>query len=219
MKWARICKPDDEVVIATKDGFATRFLSTDITPTSRTARGVRALSLRPGDCMADMDILKSSSSSSSSSSSNMLMKNKDDSSDKLIYSATHVLAVTEKGSGKRVPIAEFTTHKRGGKGSIIIKFKSKVGGGGMQLRKATTATGNILNNKKGISIKTGTSGGSDNINSGDALSCMRLCAAGDEVVLSTKKGAIIRQSVDNLSIQSRTATGMNMNTSAVYEDN
>jgi DNA gyrase/topoisomerase IV subunit A len=59
LKWARICKPDDEVVIATKDGFATRFLSSDIITTSRTARGVRALSLRPDDRMTDMDILKS----------------------------------------------------------------------------------------------------------------------------------------------------------------
>ena len=204
MKWARICKPDDEVVIATKDGFATRFLSTDVTPTSRTARGVRALRLRPGDCMADMDILKSSSNIKTLPTTMAIKKDKD-STDKLIYSATHILAVTEKGYGKRVPIDEFTTHRRGGKGSIIIKFKSKAGGGGMQLRKATTASGTILTTKKGKSTALATA--SDPINSGDALSCMRLCAAGDEVVLSTKKGTIIRQSVDNLSIQSRTATG------------
>ena len=71
----------------------------------------------------------------------------------------------------------------------------------------------------------------------DALRCMRICSpgmygliytykyncihiqmyyimhilhnvyTGDQVVLSTQKGTIIRQNVDDLSIQSRTATG------------
>ena len=41
-----------------RDGFASRFLCSDLTSTGRTSRGVRALNLRAGDSMADMDILK-----------------------------------------------------------------------------------------------------------------------------------------------------------------
>lgn len=41
----------------------------------------------------------------------------------------------------------------------------------------------------------------------DAVSCMRICRAGDEVVLSTSKGAVIRQKIDELGIQSRMTTG------------
>jgi DNA gyrase subunit A len=39
---------------------------------------------------------------------------------------------------------------------------------------------------------------------------MRVCREGDEIVLSTAKGTIIRQRVDDLSIQSRTATGVSI---------
>ena len=120
-----------------------------------------------------------------------------------LFSATHIFAVTEKGYGKRVPIDEFRTQRRGGKGTIIIKFKSKVGGGGIKLRKANTLEANFEMASSGA--LSSSSGGAAE---GDALSCMRLCSAGDEVVLSTKKGTIIRQRVDDLSIQSRTATGV-----------
>lgn len=62
LRWARICKSDEDILIATKDGFATRFSSMDLQSTSRTARGVRALNLREGDRMCDMDILNSNDS-------------------------------------------------------------------------------------------------------------------------------------------------------------
>lgn len=58
LRWARICKMDDEVLIATKDGFASRFQTSDMASTGRSSRGSRALILRNGDRMADMDILK-----------------------------------------------------------------------------------------------------------------------------------------------------------------
>lgn len=37
---------------------------------------------------------------------------------------------------------------------------------------------------------------------------MRVCFPGDEIALSTSKGTILRQSVNDLSIQSRYATGI-----------
>lgn len=86
----------------------------------------------------------------------------------------------------------------------IIKFKSKAGGGGIKLRKAASAEASF----EQTSLGAISSGGGAAAAEGDALSCMRLCSGGDEVVLSTKKGTIIRQRVDDLSIQSRTATGV-----------
>jgi DNA gyrase subunit A len=98
--------------------------------------------------------------------------------------ASYVLAVTEKGYGKRILIDEFKTQKRGGKGVTIIKFKTKAGGGNKALR------------------ESGLQG------DGDALSCMRICSPGDEVVISTSKGTVMRQRIDDISIQSRSATGV-----------
>jgi DNA gyrase subunit A len=42
----------------------------------------------------------------------------------------------------------------------------------------------------------------------DRVCCMRICRPGDEVVLSTARGAVIRQSLDGVSVQSRTARGV-----------
>jgi DNA gyrase/topoisomerase IV subunit A len=39
------------------DGFASRFKTSDLSETSRTSKGSRALKLRDGDEMADMDIM------------------------------------------------------------------------------------------------------------------------------------------------------------------
>ena len=96
---------------------------------------------------------------------------------------SYVLMVTEKGYGKRIELEEFKVQRKGGKGVTAIKFKDKAGGGGKIARKE---------------------GNSD----ADAVSCMRVCQEGDEVVLSTSKGTVIRQSVNYLAVQSRLATGV-----------
>ena len=170
LKWARRCKPNEEIIIATKDGHASRFSEADVTSTGRTSRGSTALSLREGDTMTDMDILPPS------------VNEKDEANP-----TSFLLAVTAKGYGKRIPIPEFLIQRRRGKGVIAIKFKDKVGGGGKAARVAGKLKGE-----------------------GDELKCMRVCSVGDEIVLSTAKGTIIRQRVDDLSIQSRTATGVSI---------
>lgn len=63
LKWARRCKLDEEVLIATKDGFATRFAAVELSSTGRQSRGVRAITLRDNDEMADMDILRTANKS------------------------------------------------------------------------------------------------------------------------------------------------------------
>ena len=42
----------------------------------------------------------------------------------------------------------------------------------------------------------------------DRIAGLRVCTDGDDVVMSTNRGTIIRQSIKNISIQSRTATGV-----------
>jgi len=179
LKWARRCNPEEEVLIATKDGFASRFTAADLSSTGRTSRGVRSLNLRDGDSMADMDILRPGAKKSLEGTTV-----DPNSSHQEVEVASYVLAVTEKGYGKRILIDEFKTQKRGGKGVTIIKFKTKAGGGNKVLRES------------GLQVD------------GDALSCMRICSPGDEVVISTSKGTVMRQRIDDISIQSRSATGV-----------
>ena len=160
--------PPFPLFIYCRDGFASRFTAADLTSTGRTSRGVRALKLREGDRMADMDILAATVVAESDTSHQQ-----------------YVLAVTEKGYGKRIPIDEFRTQRRGGKGVIAIKFKEKAGGGGKLARFAGRGKGEA-----------------------DALSCMRVCSESDEVVMSTVRGTILRQGVSDVSVQSRAATGV-----------
>eukprot|EP01041_Mallomonas_annulata_P001538 gene1538-2966_t len=169
LKWARRCQPGDEVIIATRDGFASRFAADDLVSTGRKSRGSRALRLREGDEMADMDIVRA----------NQLA------TDGLASEPLYLLAVTQRGYGKRMSVDEFRRQKRGCKGCIAIKFKPKAGGGG----RASRAEG-----------KSRTQA--------DALSCMRVCRAGDDVVLSTSRGTVLRQRVGDVSVQSRSATGV-----------
>lgn len=188
LRWARRCDPNEEILIATRDGFASRIPASGLRATGRTARGVRALNLRDGDLMADMDIVAPKLSgrlsgqvhnddhgNASAGRSSVDKKEQGD----------YVLAVTSRGFGKRVSISEFRTQRRGGKGVTCIKFKDRAGG-------------------------SRRNGGSSNSvhDSPDSLACMRACSAGDEIVLSTSKGNVIRQRVDDLSVQSRSATGV-----------
>ena len=162
LSWARRCQPEEQILIATKDGFASRFSTSDVSSTGRTARGCRALNLRDGDEMADFDIVPTTFSSSNEK--------------------YFILCVTEKGYGKRVEIDDLKLQRRGRKGVTVIKFKAKAGGG--------------------RTSKMSAEGGPD------ALSCMRICRESDEVVISTGKGTVVRQRVADMSVQSRSATGV-----------
>lgn len=97
--------------------------------------------------------------------------------------------------------------KRRGSGVTAIKFKDKAGGSPRVSRKDNNKLDNhedsglekLVDNKSIATISKKKS---------DALRCMRVCYPGDEIALSTSKGTIVRQCVDDLSIQSRTGTGV-----------
>ena len=100
-------------------------------------------------------------------------------------STSYALVVTERGYGKCVPVDLFHAQHRNIRGKIILKFKRKTVGG-----------------------KSGVGKGYAGAVVSDALSSMRVCNANDEVVISTSKGLVIRQRIADISKQSRTATGV-----------
>lgn len=96
-----------------------------------------------------------------------------------------MLVVTRKGYGKCVPADSFRVQNRRSKGALIVKFKSKAGGGGKKARSAGVPSEET-----------------------DAISNIRLCSADDQVVISTSKGTVIRQHIRAISVQKKTATGV-----------
>jgi len=82
------------IIIATHNGYAVRFIESSITPLGRTAMGVKALSLGKDDFVAGAALA-------------------DEDKDLLI--------ITEDGYGKRNSFDEYPLHRRGGKGVICQK--------------------------------------------------------------------------------------------------
>jgi DNA gyrase subunit A len=105
LKWCHRCKDGDDILIGSSRGMATRFGAEKLRPTGRTSRGVRAMKLRDGDTIADMNVLRGESENGK----------KD-----------FVLCVTSQGYGKRISTDEFRVTGRGLVGVIAIKFKKSL---------------------------------------------------------------------------------------------
>jgi DNA gyrase subunit A len=104
LKWCHPCRDGDDILIGSSRGMATRFQAAKLRPTGRTSRGVRAMKLRDGDTIADMNVLRGAVKGTT---------------DKKEY----VLCVTSQGYGKRICTDEFRSTGRGLRGVIAIKFK------------------------------------------------------------------------------------------------
>jgi DNA gyrase subunit A len=87
--WVKLTEGGDNLIVATKKGMAIAFREDDARVIGRTARGVRALKLKDGDCVIGMDILREG------------MK---------------VLTVSETGYGRLSEIDDYRIQNRGGSG-------------------------------------------------------------------------------------------------------
>lgn len=86
-------------------GFVSRLNSSEVKRTGRMAAGVKVLSLREGDSVADMDVFRASSDGESAVE-------------------THVVVVTEQGFGKLTALSDLRRRGRAAKGCRLIRFKS-----------------------------------------------------------------------------------------------
>ena len=90
-----------DIILCTRFGKAIRFSESDIRPMGRLARGVKGMTLRPGDEIVSMCI---------SSGDNI-----------------DLLSVTENGYGKRTELKAFRTQRRGGQGVFNISTNERNG--------------------------------------------------------------------------------------------
>ncbi len=142
--WVRPSDGKADVLIGTGDGMCIRYSEEELRPMGRTARGVRAITLREGDRIVGFDVIGSGDQ------------------------AAHILVVTNDGFGKRVNLDEFRQQGRGGIGLIGTKFK----------------------------------------NAQSRLAALRIVRKGDQVMIATANGVVVRQQVDEISTQGRMATGV-----------
>ncbi len=95
---------NDEIFISTKKGQVIRFNEKDVRAMGRQASGVKGISIRKDDQIADMSIIS-----------------------KEIAEKGSLLLITENGYGKRVGISIYRSQKRGGIGVKTIKNPEKIG--------------------------------------------------------------------------------------------
>ena len=98
LNWCERCTDADDILVSSTRGQSTRFHAKNMRPTSRTSRGVKSMTLKKGDTIADMNVLSEDNK--------------------------YLLCMTTEGYGKRIKTEEFRTTKRGGSGVIAIKFKA-----------------------------------------------------------------------------------------------
>jgi len=90
----------EQVFLGTRDGMAIRFDETDVRPMGRTAYGVRGISLREGDEVVAMEVVREGGT---------------------------LLTVAQNGYGKRTELEEYRQQSRGGVGIINIQTSDRNG--------------------------------------------------------------------------------------------
>ena len=89
--WVRLTDGQSQLLVATRNGMAIRFDENDVRNMGRTARGVKAITLRGGDSVIGMSILREDA---------------------------YILTVSEKGFGRLSPQSDYRIQSRGGFGII-----------------------------------------------------------------------------------------------------
>ncbi len=176
---------ENEIILATREGFANRFNESAVRPMGRTARGVRGIKLKN-----DNDYVIG-----------MLAADE----------KKNILTVTEKGYGKQTSVSEYRLCNRGGMGVTNIKVTEKNG----PVKAVMLLDGNediMLVSKQGIGIRIPCSGISVIGRATQGVRVMRLseddtvaAAAkivveeGDEIVESENEETVARESSNEVS--------------------
>jgi len=141
---ARITEPNDDIILATHNGYCNRFNEKDAREMGRYTQGVRGIRLREGDYVISMTIVHMDEGT--------------------------ILAISENGYGKRTEVSAYHVTKRGSKGVITLKTSQRNG----------------------------------------YLASLMKVEDGDDLVIVTKDGMIIRQKVENIKTISRNTQGVRL---------
>ena len=122
LRWVRLARAGDSVLIGSIKGMTIHFRinDQDLRPLGRTARGVRAMSLRDGDSLVSMDVLPAELADRIAAAGEA---SDGESEEAASSDGPWVLVATASGLGKRVPVDQFRLQRRAGLGLRGIKFR------------------------------------------------------------------------------------------------
>ncbi len=125
----RLTQGKQMVFLASHDGQAILFRETEVRPMGRNAGGVIGMDLAKDDYVVSMDAVNPDFGIIEKER-NITTQNLDELDSDVIKDSltTLMLTISEKGFGKRTPLAEYRITSRGGKGVINLKTTERNGG-------------------------------------------------------------------------------------------
>lgn len=103
LRWAKLTHGDDNIILVSKKGLSIKFKEADVRPMARDTMGVRGIKMREDDELIGMDVVSRD----------------DDKAD--------LLVITERGIGKKTPVAAWPLQLRGGVGVKAASLAEKTG--------------------------------------------------------------------------------------------
>jgi len=181
LRWVRLCRAEDSIIVGTSQGMAIHFKADhdQLRPLGRATRGVKAMKLRSKDELISMDILPAQVV------------------ERLIATANSEETETETEDDTSDEVNGEEVHETAGQGPWVLVVTT----GG--LGKRVPVSQFRLQNRAGmglVAIKFR--------HKKDKLAALRVVNEGDELMMVTMRGIIIRQALDAISPQSRMATGI-----------
>ncbi|MGL5925185.1 DNA topoisomerase (ATP-hydrolyzing) subunit A [Chroococcidiopsis sp.] len=185
LRWVRRARVEDSIIIGSRFGMAIHFRTSheQLRPLGRATRGVKAMKLREGDELIGMDIIASA-----------------------VLAASHMEeADPAEAEVEETEIVETETEENGeianaGEGPWVL-IVTMAGYG----KRVPVSQFKLYNRATKGKIATKFK---QNRKFKDKLAALMVVNAGDELMLITTRGIIIRQSTDAIPRQSRSATGV-----------
>jgi DNA gyrase subunit A len=180
LRWVRLCRAEDSIIIGSSKGMAIHFKADhdQLRPLGRATRGVKAMKLRSKDELISMDILPAQVVERLIATADEEAEMEDDTSS------------SDELNGEEI-------HETAGQGPWVLVVTT----GG--LGKRVPVSQFRLQNRAGMGLVT-----IKFRHSKDKLAALRVVNEGDELMVVTMRGIIIRQAIDAISPQSRMATGI-----------
>jgi DNA gyrase subunit A len=183
LRWVHRARAEDTIIIGSSQGKSIHFRANheQLRPLGRATRGVRAMSLREGDRLVGLDILPSD-----------IVAN--------LAAALETDSETEVNEEEN-PCEEITESTESTAPSGLWILTVTAGGYG----KRVPVSQFRLQNRAGMGIVA-----TKFRKAGDRMASLRIVNAGDELMMVTNRGIIIRQAVNAISCQSRAASGVRL---------
>jgi DNA gyrase subunit A len=191
LRWVRLASPENTIIVGSRQGMAIRFRTDhqQLRPMGRDTRGVRAMRLAPGDEIVSTDILPAGLAETEAL----------DTEETDLDLTVNENDLPEGDGNENSEITDNETENDKNQGPwVLVVTRNGYG------KRVPVAELRIQRRAgKGVTVTKFKSGQ-------DQLTALRLVDAGEELMIITSRGIVMRQATDAITCQSRTARGVRL---------